>query len=63
MSYLFGLMLPTKHELKEDYEDKDKNYDNEIYWRIVLCIPILFCLIRSLVLLTCFRFETPTVLL
>jgi len=56
-AYLFGLILPSKHWLKE--EDNAETYDNEYEWRIVICVPIVFCLLRSLLLLTCFRYDTP----
>jgi len=56
MAYLFGLVLPSKHKIKED----DFDYDNEYEWRFVIAVPILFCVIRSLMLLTCFRQDTPT---
>ena len=59
MSYLFGLILPNKHWLK----DEDNEYDNEYEWRIVIAVPMIFCVLRTLMLLTCFRYETPTLLL
>jgi len=56
MAYLSGLFLPTKHALKND----DTGYDNEYAWRFVIAVPILFCLSRTLVLLTCYKYDTPT---
>lgn len=48
--------------MKTDYVDAP--YDDEVNWRIVICIPCAFCVIRTFFLLTCLRkYDSPTYLL
>lgn len=54
-----GLSLPTKHKLKEDGYDYSSEDEADYVWRIVLCIPILFCIIRSTLLTCVFTEDRP----
>ncbi|EGR33992.1 major facilitator superfamily protein, putative [Ichthyophthirius multifiliis] len=53
-SYLAALLVPLPEILKEI------NYTNQVYWRILLGIPIITCLIRLTILSFIYKLETPT---
>ena len=49
-SYIMGLKIPDD---SADYDVRDN------WWKFVFAFPILTCLIRVSLLLTCFNFDTP----
>ena len=56
ISFLIGLNLASIVTIKA-------NPGDQWWWRFMFGFPILTAAIRTLVLLTCFRFETPTFLI
>lgn len=57
-SYLFGFLLPTTKAIMAD-----KNYNDEIYWRICVGIPIATSALRYLLLTFVFTGEIPKIMI
>ena len=54
-----GLIIATFFGLFFPIEDKDMIKEGEFYWRFVYLFPVTTCLIRILMLLFVYTFDTP----